>query len=564
MPPVPILTIQTGSRSGEAVPFDRTIVVGRASSADVVLDDTTVSRRHAVFTWANDECMIEDLQTGNGTFVNSKRLKAPVMLKDGDEVRLGRVVVKYTGVASATMPIPVRPATQEARVALVEGEEGGSPIMVALDAEASGASQLRRTDPQRLLSSVTKRLELMNDLSGDLGQTFDDAALFDTVMRRLFDVLPQAERGIVLVKEEGTGELVPRIARSRSGQATDDIKASRTLLNEVVSRRQGILSIDTSGDSRFNQSESLIDLKIRNVICVPMLAYDEVYGVIQVDSSKIVQPFDEGDVSLVLAVARQLALAMAVARMHSRLLEQELFHRDLVLARKIQQRFLPSRPPDVVGFDFAVDYTPALAVGGDYYDFLELGEGTIGIAVGDVSGKGVSAALYVAKLGTELRYNAVGQTEPGEILRRLNLNLARDNEEGMFVTLALVILEPRFGRLKVANAGHLVPLVREARGRVEPLESPSNSPLGVREDDTFEQRTYELDRGDVVVLYTDGVTEAQDRTKALYGDDRLLKAIAESPGTAPGVKDGVLASVRAYLSGEAQNDDITVVTVAVK
>jgi sigma-B regulation protein RsbU (phosphoserine phosphatase) len=134
----------------------------------------------------------------------------------------------------------------------------------------------------------------------------------------------------------------------------------------------------------------------------------------------------------------------------------------------------------------------------------------------------------------------------------------------MFVTLALVILEPRFGRLKVANAGHLVPLVREPRGKVEPLESPSNSPLGVREDDTFEQRTYELDRGDVVVLYTDGVTEAQDRRKALYGDERLVKAIAGAPGTAAGVKDAVLASVRAYFDGEAQNDDITVVTVAVR
>lgn len=560
---MPILTIQNGSRSGEAVPFDRTVVVGRGSTADVILDDTTVSRRHAVLTWANDECMVEDLQTQNGTFVNGKRLKAPVMLKDGDELRLGRVLVKYTGVASATMPIPARPSTQEARVALVEGE-GSAPIMVALDAESSGSAQLRRTDPQRLLASVTKRLELMNDLSGDLGQTFDDATLFDTVMRRLFDVLPQAERGIVLVKEEGTGELVPRIARSRSGQAADDIKASRTLLNEVVTRRQGILSIDTKGDAWFKESESLIDLKIRNVIVVPMLAYDEVYGVIQVDSSKIVQPFDEGDVSLVLAVARQLALAMAVARMHSRMLEQELFHRDLSLARKIQQRFLPSRPPDVTGFDFSYDYTPALAVGGDYYDFLELPEGAIGIAVGDVSGKGVSAALYVAKLGTELRYNAVGQTEPSEILRRLNATLARDNEEGMFVTLALVTLEPRFGRLKVANAGHLVPLVREARGRVEPLESPSNSPLGVREDDTFEQRTYELDRGDVVVLYTDGVTEAQDRAKALYGEERLVQAIARAPGTAPGVRDAVLKSVKEYFDGEAQNDDITVVTVAVK
>ncbi len=551
---MPRLTIESGPRTGEVVSFDRTIVIGRGSTADVVLEDSTVSRKHALLTWANGECVVSDLQTGNGTFVNNHRVTAATLLADGDAVRLGRVSLRYhRGAAAASAPAP-----EKVSVALVDAEASAAPIMLTVDAKASASQQLRKAvDPHKLAASLNRRLEALNEIAADLGQTFEEDALLARVMERLFELLPQAERGMILLQGTG-GDLVPKIARTRSGE-TAQIKASRTLIREVISRKQGVLSVDTQGDQRFREAESLVGLQIRTLVCVPVLAYNDVYGVIQIDSSKAIQPFDEADVALVFAIARQLAMAMANARMHTQLLEQELFHRDLVLARKIQQRFLPRRMPDVPGFSFAVEYTPALAVGGDFYDFLELGEGRIGVAIGDVSGKGVSAALYVAKLGSELRFAAVGETDPSVILGKVNAALATDNDEGMFVTVALVSIDPRSRELTVGNAGHLLPLVREADGRVQPLEGPGNSPLGVREDAVFSQKSYVLDGKDVVVLYTDGVTEATSRTNALFGDDRLLESVRAAGGTPAAVRERVVADVRRFLDGEPQNDDITLV-----
>ena len=545
---MPSLIIETGTRKGQVLTFDGDAVIGRGVTADLVLDDGTVSRRHALLTWANGECRVADLETGNGTYVNGRRIREPTRLGEGDSVGVGRMRLRY---ASGAPP-------EAAAVSLVD-KGPASQIMLSVDADASdSASVLRRApDPHKKLAALNRRLQVLNELAGDFGQTFEEQALLDRVMERLFEVLPQADRGMVLIKEPN-GDLVPRIARKSSGEM-GDMTASRTLIREVMTRRQGVLSVDTQGDERFQKVESLVDFSVRTVICVPMLAYDEVFGVIQLDSSKAIQPFDEADVSLVLAVARQLALAMANARMHSQLLDQELMNRDLVLARRIQQRFLTRHTPAVEGFAYAIEYTPALAVGGDFYDFIELPEGRIGVAVGDVSGKGVSAALYVAKLGSELRYNAVGETEPAEILSRVNAALAHDNEEAMFITVVLVSMDPATRELKVANAGHLPPLVRQANGKVVALEGGGSAPLGIREDTQFEQRTYILEDTDVVVLYTDGVTEATDRNQALFGDELLKATIRSARGTPGEIRKSVLTAIKAFRKDEPQNDDITVV-----
>jgi serine phosphatase RsbU (regulator of sigma subunit) len=568
---VPSLTIETGNRRGQVLSFDRTVVIGRGSTADLVLEDGTVSRRHAVLTCTNDECVVSDLETANGTFVNGSRIAGPTPLADGDELRLGRMMLRFRSAhspAAPTLEISIdtsesgtgerarsRSMASDVSVDLVD-QGPPSPIVLAVDAEESPTRTGRGVDPQVMLAALTRRLEALSELAAEFGQTFDERSLLTRVMDRLFELLPQAERGMILLRG-AKGELVPEVARTRSGE-TAHIAASRTLIAEVISRRQGVLSVDTQGDARFREVPSLVNLRIRSLICVPMLAYDDVYGVIQLDSTRDLRPFDESDVALVFAIARHLALAMANARLHAQLLGQELFQHDLVLARKIQQQFLTRHTPSAEGFSFSVEYRPALAVGGDFYDFLELPKGRIGIAVGDVSGKGVSAALYVAKLGSELRYNAAGQTEPADILGLVNRALAHDNEEGMFVTVTLVSVDPRSGEMKVANAGHLPPLVREASGAVRALEGAAGSPLGVRTASEFEQRTYVLDAGDVVVLYTDGVTEATDRNKRLFGDDRLREAVRMTPGTPDAVRDGVLSSVRTFLDGEPQNDDITV------
>ena len=188
------------------------------------------------------------------------------------------------------------------------------------------------------------------------------------------------------------------------------------------------------------------------------------------------------DLNLVAGIAGTVSITIAYARVHARLLDQQLIERDMMLARKVQQRFLPARPPETSGYGFAVHYEPAMAVGGDFYDFLALADGRVGVAVGDVCGKGVGAALYAAKLGSELRYESVGQSEPAAILARVNNSLAAWSEDGMFVTLVLAVLEPGSGRLTVASARHPFPMLRTRTGVVCDVDGQPGTALGISPD----------------------------------------------------------------------------------
>lgn len=546
---MPKLRIKIGLRSGTAVAFDAPVVLGRSASADVRLDERTVSRRHAEVRRAASGWVVADLGTQNGTFVNGKRIAGPMPLKPGDELTLGQVTLCFEdGALSAPPPQPV------AEVKLVEQQGAGADaVVVRMDAAAVPISAAEAARSRDLMG----RLQFLYDLAGELGGTFDEAAVLERILGRLFELLPQVERGFILLKGPD-GVVEPRAVRSRSGSTTA-LTVSRTLVKEVMEKRQGVLSMDALEDTRFASSASMVGLAIRCLICVPIISEDEVFGALQVDSTQQGLPLDEGALALVLAVSRQLALSLQKARLHARVLEEQLLHHDLALAGRLQQRFLPRGLPQVPGYAFAVEYAAALEVGGDLYAFLELADGMVGIAVGDVSGKGVSAALYMAKLSSDLRIHAVGEREPSIILGRVNRVLCDDLEEGMFVTVALLALDPRTGELLVARAGHPAPLVRDASGGLTELGVSGDPPLGVSPDAGFAQQRYELDRSDVVLVFTDGVTEAQNRRLQLFGDERLAASIRRAGPSPDAVRDAVLADVEAFVAGHSQNDDLTLV-----
>ena len=372
-------------------------------------------------------------------------------------------------------------------------------------------------------------------------------------------MLPHAERGFVMLWDSHLDRFVPGAAQTRAG-ATDTIVASHTLLSEVITRKEAVLVANVGSDSKFASSESILSLKMRTAVCAPVLFQNQMFGVIQADSTSNAEPFTRADVEVVLALASQLAMALAYARLHARLTERELFERDLGLARKIQHHFLPPDLPVAPGFDFAVDYRPALAVGGDLYDFIPLADGRIAVTVGDVSGKGIAAALFAAKVMSDIRYQAVGQVEASTILARINKTLAERDHEGMFVTLALTIIDARNRRLTVASAGHPLPVVRDAGGQVMTIGHDGDAPLGVDPNARFAQHVYEFDRGDTVVLFTDGVIEALNVQNELYGTDRLIDTVAGcESGAASALVRTIGDSVTAFAGAQEQSDDVTVV-----
>lgn len=543
---MPTLTLKTGAAAEDRFEFDDTVVLGRGSNADYRLDDSRVSRQHARVEKLKHGYAITDLGSGNGTFVNKVLIKDSRVLREGDEVLVGGVSLKFSLKGGSA---------QKSRVLVLDDIEdpSNSGVINKLDVK-SAVQALTGVDRE---TDLSQRLRLMDEVSAAIAETLEEGKLLPLILSKIFEVFPQAERGAILIAGDEDGELVPEVARTRLGNKTE-IRLSRSVLREVVESRAGVLSTDAMGDERFSAAATVHSLQLRSVVCVPMIAGEELYGVIHADSSDPTKVFTRDDMSLLMAIAGQAALFLANARLHGRLLEQELLRQDLALARRIQSSFLPDSLPAVSGWDFFADYRPALEVGGDYYDFIDLADGRMAIVVGDVSGKGVSAALYMAQLSSHMRSLAGGCSELPEILSRLSDRMSSAAEEGMFVTLVLLAVDLDTGLVEIANAGHN-PTLAWSEGSVVPLETPENVPIGIDPAATFESRSFQLDVGDCVVLYTDGISEAHSARAEQFGERRLEKALEGSDGAPGEIGSAVLEAVDGFVGNASQHDDMTFV-----
>lgn len=256
---------------------------------------------------------------------------------------------------------------------------------------------------------------------------------------------------------------------------------------------------------------------------------------------------------------------VTLGRLHHALeqhvVERQLLHRELEFAQKVQKRFLPSAAPRVPGYRFAQYYQPAREVGGDYFDYLYLPGRRLAIAVGDVAGKGMPAALLMARVLAEQRYCLLAERTLAEALTRLNGQLAEYIPEGRFITCALLVLEPESHRVTLANAGHLPPLLRrKGSSVVEPLgAAKAGWPLGIDLEISYSQAEVTLESGDVIVLFTDGLTEAEDLSGERYQLRRLADLLAQAPNQVDSLAHAVLQDVRRFAAGKELGDDFTLV-----
>jgi sigma-B regulation protein RsbU (phosphoserine phosphatase) len=353
-----------------------------------------------------------------------------------------------------------------------------------------------------------------------------------------------------------------RVEASRVRQGPAEVVVSRTLLERVLERREGLLFTDMQVEGSLAASESIRGARLRSAISVPMVFDDTIYGVVQIDSLRTVAAFSQTDMRMVTVVATQLASALAYSRLHRAQLAQRMLEHDLALARRVQHQFLLAVPPEIPGHDTAVEYRPALAVGGDFYAVLPMDRGRYGLVVGDVSGKGVSAALYAAGLLADLRGLASACADPARLLGELNRKLSSGDREGMFATVALAVLEPGTGELGLSTAGHPLPLVRGPDAAVHTIGRRGSPPLGIDEDAAFDSLRFALEAGDTLVLFTDGISEATDRDHQLFGIERLEASVAAAPGDAAGVRATVLEALGAFCGDSPQADDLTLVAVS--
>ncbi len=303
---------------------------------------------------------------------------------------------------------------------------------------------------------------------------------------------------------------------------------------------------------------------VRSELVVPLIHQDKVLGVFDLESSELGR-FTEEHVQILTPLANQVAGAFENARLYGELQRNEVrLQRELAIARDVQIGLLPEDPPEGRGFEASAQFRPAREVGGDLYDFYAIGEGQLGVAVGDVAGKGVPAALFGAFVSGTLRGRAFEKRGPAELLARANKTLRSRGVEGLYCTLTYAFFDFAAARLLVAASGLPFPLrYSRTTGRCEKIIAPG-LPLGVFDEGTWEDLELPLEPGDVFVFFTDGVTEA-DGGEGEFGTERLARIIEQcAEASAASIGSQIVSSVEAYLGTRPLSDDATVVVVKVK
>lgn len=552
------LIVEKGENTGEKIPLSKLTNIGRSSDVDLQLDDLTVSKRHArILRNEKAQYVLEDLGSSNGTYLNGVQVKTKP-LKEGDQIQVGKTVLTFHRPEEESAAIP-RTSTET----MLDIERGGkdssqvrSSVDVDLteqDAAAIGESTLED------LSRTNYRLRTLLEIGQSIGTALDEDELLNKILDSLFEVFPETNRGFIILRDPETGRLTPRASRVTRGEGAEEtLQISETILEYVLKRKKGVLIEDTMSDERLPTSQSILDFEMRSVMCAPLKYEDEVLGFLQVDTDRIATNYDEEGLTLLVGIANQAALTIANARLHRQVIQRERLDRDLQHARRIQNSFLPQEPPKVEGYAFEDRYATALEVGGDFYDFVETPAGDLLIVVGDVSGKGITAALMMAKMASNVRFFASTASGPGQLLERLN-EVALSSETDMFVTVLVMYLDPEEHTIRMSNAGHCYPVVRKQDGDVQRIEGANGFPVAITMEAEFPEISFEVDPGDVLCLFTDGIIEAMDESKNQFGYDKLNDCLRNAEASPEDVVKHIQRGIRDHTGMAPQSDDLTLV-----
>ncbi len=538
-------------------------VIGRHPACTIQLDSNTVSRRHAQIIRQGHVYQIEDLGSGNGTFVNGKQISGKTELNHDDRIKLGPILLRFQSqgssvLAQADKPSVPRPQSLADTNAEIEVEDDAGMdvgITATMVNGPMGGFGVLEVQPEVKLKAV---LEITRSLAGSV----DVKGMCPKILDTLFSIFPQADRGCILLKDEASGKLISRAMKHRRQEEDSSVKLSRTILNKVLGEKTGILSADAANDAQFSASESISNLSIRSMMCVPMLDLDgQPMGVINIDTQNPVSQFRNEDLDLLMAVAGQAALAYESASLLVSFMEKKKQDGEMEIARNVQRALLPSTLPKAPGYEFYASYDSAQAVGGDYYDAGVLSNNKIFLSFGDVAGKGVPGALIMARISSCVQNTMQFVNEVGPAVEAINKHMCAAAVEGRFVTYVLTIIDVKTHVMTLVNAGHMSPIIRRPDGSLFEFDDETvGVPIGVVDGYPYDVLTFKLEPGDLAVLFTDGVSEAMSPNDDLYTMERLREFIKNGPLKADELGKALLADVRLHANGRPQNDDITIMT----
>jgi serine phosphatase RsbU (regulator of sigma subunit) len=572
---MPDLIVTYPDRSPDTFPLGRLrITIGRSARNDVCIPDPFASRVHAEVRREGDAYILQDLGSANGTLYNGDRVGSALTLTPGGRIQIGETEIVFRDKdagASATMIADQSSASlPEATIALNSDQRSTSGLLEAIeDARTHGSAEQPRPtavgtiiNSTRAASNAVQQSDLLALIS-KVSVTLLAPATLDETLRQVvalvFEAVP-AERCLIMLRDAGK-ELKIRVAQLRSSvEETGEVRVSRSIIEEVVGQGRSVLTSDAQHDPRFMSSTMTIQ-GIRSVLAVPLGVGERIFGMIYADSPLAEAKFSQDHLTVLTTLASVAAIRVENARLMEEDLERERFERELSLAREIQQRFQPSSAPNVAGYEMQGISFPCYEIGGDYYDFIERPDGHMVIALGDVSGKGTSAALLMSSLHAAMHAQIPAHKTLGDTISAVNRYLAETIPMNRFITLFCAELDPATGTLSFLNAGHNPPLIAHAGGSMEQLAA-GGIPLGILANSVYREGRTQLQPGDALVIYSDGVSETQNATGEEYGAVRLYNTVSRYlDSTAAGIRDKIEADLTKFAQGTPAGDDITLVIV---
>ncbi|HXG83689.1 MAG TPA: SpoIIE family protein phosphatase [Pyrinomonadaceae bacterium] len=548
---MPQLIIKTPDKKTDTFNLARLrTTIGRSSRSDICIADAFASRLHAEVREEGGSFWLQDLGSANGTRYNGSLVSLPIPLISGGEIQIGETVIVFEdehlrASKNATWIADNTQALNPAMTISLAHRKNSTAEML----ESPFSS---RNDLLGLISKVGVALLSSSGLDETLNQ----------VASLVFEAVP-AERCLIMLRDEtAEGGMKITVARLRGKEEKiEEVRISRTVMDEVMKKGKSVLTSDAQHDPKF-ASQTMALFGIRSVLAVP-LSVDErnVFGIIYADSPTSNTTFTEEHLNILTTLASVASIRVENAALLESRIERERMEHELELAIEIQQQFQPSAPPVTDDYEFQGISFSCYEIGGDYYDFIEQADGKMLIALGDVSGKGTAAALLMSSVHASIHAQVSAKTPLNETITAVNQYLAENTPANRFVTMFIAELDRQTGTIKYINAGHNPPLIGRADGTVEQLES-GGFPLGILPMAQYDVGETHLQPGEALVIYSDGVSEANNAAGDEFGMERLTEVVRKNvAASAAGMRDKVESALSAFTKTAPANDDITLVIV---
>lgn len=515
----------------------QTITLGRSSDCTIPIRDRFLSRRHAEISFDDGTWHVRDCGSVNGTLINGSKLSGPAVLKPGDHIILG-----------------------DSEVVFEAADSEPPPQLIPVDSDSHAKSlAIPMRDVIAEIDRGRERTGVLASLAAEFIEDRPMGQLFEFILDRVMALLRPSRAALALLGKDGKTFDNVQVRRSDSTDSVD-LAISRTLLAEVVEGRQVISFVDTAQDNRLARAESIVRQHIRSAVCAPLLVGDAVLGVLYLDFLASRGTITQEDVRLIAQIARFAAIKLENTRLREEAIAKAKIDEELRTAYTIQSRLLPTELPCLDNYCFAGTNKPAKSVSGDYFDVITRPDGRIYFIIADVSGKGITAALVMSGLATAFNIFTRSDPAPADLVRELNLTLAPKTAPSKFATLVAGVLDPVTGVIDYANAGHVPPLVVTAQG-VHTLKT-TDVVVGLFPTAQYRNQMIRLEAGDSLVLFTDGVTEAENEKEDQLG----LPAVADLLKTLHGKRADALLSaidncVQKFAGSVALGDDVTLLTI---